>query len=502
MSTIAAIDAGSNAIRMVIGQVDDAWNVKPVENIRLPVRLGEDVFTKGYFEEKIIKQTEEAFLRFKYVAENYNVQKLRAVATSAAREASNGDLLVERIARVSGIDLKLINGEEEARLIHQAVTNALVLKNKNTLLIDIGGGSIEVTTSNGENIISTDSYPMGTVRLLEKLDGKDIAQNIFGKLVEEYAQAARYRIAQDIGGEKIQVCVGTGGNVEEIGRLRQKLFKRESDRFIHLAELQELIRRLGKLSYKERIQKWKLRPDRADVILPASIVLHMIASQAGVKQILIPNVGLKDGILLDLACELSNGPQLQRRDQVWQSALHMGRKYRFDEKHALLTAKLAARLFEQARPLHKLSDENLLLLEAASLLHDVGHFINAADHEKHGFYLLQANHLIGLTVREQSVIANVVRYHRKETPSTSDENFKSLSRQDRDIVIKLSALLRLADAIDVGHDHLVGNVMLSKNGSGRHIHVAGKTDTMLTNWALEKRKQLFEEVFDIPLHVI
>jgi len=501
MSKIAAIDVGSNAMRMVVGEVDEAWRVNTLENIRLPVRLGQDVFSKGYLEPGIIQQTEEAFLHFKHIADNYGVQKIHAVATSAAREASNGDVLIEHVMRASGIELEVISGEEEARLIHLAVVHALNLKNKRTLLIDIGGGSIEVTISTGENIISTESYNMGTVRLLEKLDTQDNSKHPFGKLVREYAEAARYRIERDIGEEKIQVCVGTGGNVEEIGRLRQKLFKADSDRFVMLDELAELIERLNRLSYEERINKLKLRPDRADVILPACIVLHMIASEAHVKQIAIPNVGLKDGILLDMAEDLSRSPRSQRRDQAWESALHMGRKYQFDEKHARLTAKLAASLFEQSKSLHNLDDSNLLLLEMASLLHDIGHFINTVDHEKHAYYLLSANRLIGLNVREQNIVANLIRYHRKQSPTTEDDGYKSLPQKDRLIVNKLSAFLRLADSMDVSHTNPVTDVALRETKYGWQIHLCGKSDLMLENWSLSKRKSLFEEVYGVKLEI-
>jgi exopolyphosphatase / guanosine-5'-triphosphate,3'-diphosphate pyrophosphatase len=501
MLTIAAIDAGSNAMRMVIGQVGESGQVHVLDNIRLPVRLGQDVFSKGYLERKTIEQSEEAFLKFRNMAENFNVQKLRAVATSAAREAGNSDLMVDRISRSSGIQLGLIDGEEEARLIHRAVMHALNLKDKRTLLIDIGGGSIEVTTSTGENIISTASYGLGTVRLLEKLNLEGGDPKTFVKWVREYAEAARHRIEQDISGEKIKVCVGTGGNVEEIGKLRQKLFKEDSDNVVTLDELGELIKRLSHLSYEERIQKWKLRPDRADVILPAAIVLQMIAQEAAVKQILIPNVGLKDGILLDLADELLQQPHPHRREQAWESALHMGRKYKFDEKHGRLTAKLAARLFEQSKALQHLDDDLVLPLEIAALLHDMGHFINAVDHEKHGYYLLTTNHLIGLTPREQSIVANMVLYHRKETPSTKDANFKMLSQQDRSIVNKLTALLRLADSIDVSHDNLVHDVTLSETMSGWQMQIHGRTDTMLAAWAVEKRKDFFEEVFGVQLQI-
>ncbi len=501
MSKIAAIDVGSNAMRMVVGEVDESWRVNTLENIRLPVRLGQDVFSEGVLEKATIQQTEEAFLRFKHMAENYRVQKMRAVATSAAREASNSDLLVDRVFRVSGIELELISGEEEARLIHQAVVHTLNLKNKRTLLIDIGGGSIEVTISTGQNIVSTESYNMGTVRLLENLDGDHKSKHHFAKLVREYAEAARYRIERDIGEEKIQICAGTGGNVEEIGRLRQKLFKGDSDRFVMLDELKQLIERLDRLSFEERITRLKLRPDRADVILPASVVLHMIASEAGVKQISIPNVGLKDGILLDIAEELSRLPQPHRREQAWESALHMGRKYQFDETHALLTAKLAARLFEQSRPLHDLDESNLLLLEMASLSHDIGHFINSLDHEEHGYYLLTVNRLFGLTAREQRIVASLVLYHRRLSPSTDDANFKSLPQKDRIIVNKLSALLRLADAIDVSHSGTVTDVALTETKSGWHIKLSGKRDMMLANWALTNRKSLFEEIFGVNLAI-
>ena len=313
MVNIAAIDVGSNAMRMAVGEVDETGQVQAIENIRLPVRLGRDVFSQGVLEEKTIQQTEEAFLRFKRMAKQFNVRQLRAVATSAAREAQNNDLLLDRVFRTSGIEIEIINGEEEARLIHLAVAHKLDLGNKHTLLIDIGGGSIEVTLSTGQSIIATDSYNMGTVRLLERLNGDHKPKQAFENLVHDYTKAVRYRIERDLGEKKVQICVGTGGNVEEIGRLRQRLFKAESNRCVTLEQLEKLIERLDRMTYEERIHNLKLRPDRADVILPASIVLHLIASQAGVKHIAIPNVGLKDGILLGIAEDLSK--DLYRRPE-------------------------------------------------------------------------------------------------------------------------------------------------------------------------------------------
>ena len=500
MVNISAIDIGSNAMRMVIGEVDESWQVRAIENIRLPVRLGQDVFDRGYLEEKTIQQTEEVFLRFKQMAEHFNVRQLRAVATSAAREATNSDLLVDRVFQTSGIEIEIISAEEEARLIHSAVAHVLNLEEKRTLLIDIGGGSVEVTLSTGRSIISTDSYDLGTVRLLQKLNGSQSAYPL-GSLVREYVEAARYRIGQDLGNEKIQICAGTGGNVEEIGRLRQKLFKAESDHFITLEELEQLIERLERMTYEQRMDKLKLRADRADVILPASIVLHLIAREAGVKQIMIPNVGLKDGILLDIAEDLSKSLRPHRREQTWESALYMGRKYQFNENHARLTSRLAARLFDQSSPLHNLDHSNLLLLEIAALLHDIGHFINTVDHDQHGYYLLNAHPLIGLSKREQNIVANLVRYHRTHSPSMNDENFKSLPQKDRLIVTKLSVLLRLADSLDISHMEHVNDVTLKETGSVWKMKVSGKKDQLLMKWAFDKRKSQFKEVFGVSLEM-
>jgi exopolyphosphatase/guanosine-5'-triphosphate,3'-diphosphate pyrophosphatase len=342
---------------------------------------------------------------------------------------------------------------------------------------------------------------MGTVRLLEKLNGSHDSKHPFGNLVREYMEAARYRIERDLGDQKIQICVGTGGNVEEIGRLRQKMFKAESNRCVTLEELELLIERLDRMTYEERMHKWKLRADRADVILPAAIVLHLIAREAGVNHIAIPNVGLKDGILLDSAEVLSRTLPLRQREQVWESALHLGRKYQFDEKHARLTSTLATRLFDQSKSLHDLEDDTRLLLEVGALLHDIGHFINSLDHDKHGYYLLSANHLIGLSQREQNIVANLVRYHRKQFPSIEEESFKSLPQKDRLIVIKLSVLLGLADLLDISHTENITDVTLHETASGWRMAVAGRKDQMLVNWAFDKRKSHFRNVFGVNLEM-
>lgn len=445
MQTIAAVDVGSNAIRMVVGEVDADWKVHAVENIRLPVRLGQDVFTVGFIQEETVQAAIDAFLRFRRIADDFGVRKMRAIATSAMREASNGDFLVDRIANSSGIQIEIISGDEEARLVTLAIADVIDLQKKRAVLVDIGGGSVEVTVTDGPNIVSTESFNMGTVRLLNNLKVNGNYQSAtngsssdFSLLVQEYAEAPRRRIEREIGDDPVNLCIGTGGNVEEMGKLREKLFKGSSDKLITVGELEKLIKRLEGMSYKDRIQRLKLRPDRADVILPATIVMHVIARQAGVKEVTIPDVGLKDGVLLELAEGLSQRPHPPHRDQVWESAKRLGSKYQLDLEHASIVSRLAA---------------------------------------------------------------NLVRYHRKAFPSSDDENFKALSQKERLLVSKLSALMRLADGMDVSHTGRVSGVTLKIEKKVVKLHLHGEGSLMLEKWALLKRRSLFQEVFGLALEI-
>lgn len=517
MTTIAAIDVGSNGIRMLVGRIEvgrsdaaqlssnlphDNGNITTLESIRLPVRLGQDAFTVGRFSEQTMEMAVDAFRRFRTVAHQYEVSRARAVATSAMREAVNSRELMDRIAEETGFHIDVISGEEEARLIHLAVSSAVDLHGKTALLIDIGGGSIEVLLSNSENIISVESFDLGTVRLLRKLDDAEGRSLPLQRLLHEYAASARRYIGQEIGKDRVNICLGTGGNIEEMGRLRRRLLKRQRLDRISLDDLDTLIDRLGQMSVEERVEKLGLNPDRADVILPAAIVLQMIAKEARVKTVRIPGVGLKDGILLD-QIPLALEPRRLHRLQIMTSAERMGRKYGYDAEHAMVTSRMAADLFEQSRSLHHLPESDCLLLEVAAMLHDIGHYINTVDHDRHGYYLLMHHPLFGLTALEREVVANVVCYHRKQAPSSDDKNFESLSSNDRDTVVKLCALLRLADALDLSHLGRILSINLERvEDNTWQLQMLSAGEAMLEKWALVKRKSLFEEVFNVCLEIV
>src|SRR6266516_4461759 len=224
MPTIAAIDVGTNAIRLCIANVNGDRGYQTVYNVRAPVRLGQDVFTKGAISAHTIDKTVETFTEFKQKLEEHAVTHTTAVDTCALSEVINRDSVLKAVNKASGIEISIIGGEEEARLIHLAAKATVNLKNKVALLIDIGGGSVEVVLADDTNVLCTESYAMGTVRLLKILDEKSGGEERFNQLVTEYVDATQRRLQQEIGNQRIDVCVGTGGSIESIGDLRRELF--------------------------------------------------------------------------------------------------------------------------------------------------------------------------------------------------------------------------------------------------------------------------------------
>lgn len=501
MPLLAAIDIGSNALRLAIASVDATRTLTLQEVLREPIRLGQDVFLSGTIEEPTIAAATEAFLRFRETIDRHGVRWTRAVATSALREAMNRELFLDRIAQAAGIEIEVIGAEEEARLIHAAVNGRVNLRNRLAVLVDIGGGSTEITLASDEGILSTESYRMGSVRLLRTLGEGVHTENHIHRLIQEYVDATQKRIQRELGGRKVDLCVGTGGNLETLGDLRREILGQEQDTVLTISELDILVKRLLGMSYEERVREWRLRPDRADVIVPAALIIRKIVGITGVEELQIPRVGLKDGLLVDMVEELYGERRGVRRDQVFASALQIGRKYQFDEPHALTVSRFAVQIFDATRELHHLGIEQRLVLEVAALLHDIGTFVNAADHHKHSQYLLLATPIVGLNRDQVAILANVARYHRKSQPKPQHEPYRMLSSRDRVVVSKLAALLRLADALDNEHASKVREVSLEHKKPRVIMRLKGEGDLLLEKWALGKKAEMFESVFSVKLVV-
>lgn len=495
----AALDVGSNAIRFSAAEFSDVSHVVELDTQRFPIRLGHDAFTSGYFATATLDAAVDAAVRFRQRLDDLGISHYRAVATSAVRESRNGGELVDRIRRESGIHLETITGSEEARLVWLAVQRCLQMDERSWLLADLGGGSIELSIISADGIEWSESHPMGTVRLLEDLQGAD--ETNFRQLVERYTS----RLSLPAGAEReVEGIIITGGNAEALADLIEgSTSEPGSVSEITRGELRRMLSRLAGMSFEERVQQLGLRVDRADVIVPAAIIFDRVAELAHSERIVVPRVGVREGVLFDLAADYAEHRQheLELDKATLAGAIALGRRYRFDENHARHVADLALSLFEQLQPLHGMDDTSKRRLGSAALLHDIGQFVSYRRHQKHSWYLVAHSELPGLSSEDIRLVALVTRYHRRSEPRDYHEGYAELTASQKLEVRKLAAILRVADALDREHRGSVRSVTVSRKRGKVILHLDTESAPVLEQWALQKKAPLFEKVYEVKLVV-
>jgi exopolyphosphatase/guanosine-5'-triphosphate,3'-diphosphate pyrophosphatase len=522
MPRFGALDLGSNALRLRVveaaapnaegrsqlallpGEGTSTW--REVVSLRAPVRLGAEVFTTGKLAPTSIGQACSALREFRTAMDTAKVDAYRATATSAVREAQNGATLVERARREAGIELEIIEGVEEARLIQLAVVRQLALHDRKALLIDLGGGSTEITfLDHGQSAFSM-SLPLGTVRLLETvLKGAKSLGKEQGRLLGEMVDRALAEVKPHITkGTAFDVVVGTGGNIDTLAELcplkPDKGDKGHAKTAIDLAALRPLFTKLCAMTPSERKDAYGLRPDRADTIVPAACILLKVAELFKAPSVLAPGIGLKDGILEELVDKHFHVWDTEREAQsVIDACLRLGNRYHFDEAHGRLVAKLAGLLFDDLQSIHHFGERERLLLRAAAILHDIGDFVRYDGHHKHSYYLIQHSDIMGLSPDERAIVANTARYHRKGPPDPSHPTFRELDKDGRGKVRGLAAILRIADALDREHLGKVDSVRgVVDRAKGRLLlFVTGEPERDLEEWTVGAKSELLHDVFDL-----
>ena len=493
---IGAIDVGSNAMRLGIATRDANGMPQLIVRYREPVRLGHDAFTSGILSQATMDDAVEAFQQFRRILDQHHVGQIRATATSAMRDSKNGAELRQRILDETGIKLELISGEEEARLVHYSISRRVDLSDQFTLLIDMGGGSVEVTLCDDGEVVSAQSFKIGTVRLLEMLG----RESDFNTLLREYLDGTRKKLREQLGRRKAGICIATGGNASAIGELAHRTLNTKSADSISRSELKQLIKMLAKLSLEERIRELGLRPDRADVILPAAMVFHDIMELAGANQMLMPEASLLDGVVLDMMDSEQRTFTSQRRNLLaWARSLK--KKYHVSHKFGKEVARLSLELFEQTHELHQLPHRDRLLLEIASLVHEIGLYVRVGGYHRHSSYLISVSPLLGLSKNEKRVLSQVVRYHRKSVPSSDNESFASLSEEEQQKVWQLSALLRLGIALNKERRNRVHDVDVGIDENDITLHLEGDGDLMLERWATLQTADYIEHAFKRKLRI-
>jgi exopolyphosphatase/guanosine-5'-triphosphate,3'-diphosphate pyrophosphatase len=498
----AGMDVGSNAFRLVIAEFKTPTQYRVLERVRVPVRLGDSVFKAGRIDAATMEAALDAFRTFRRTMEEHGVVVHRAVATSATREARNRGSFLERIHQETGLDLELIQGTEEARLVALGVRTRLSLDRGLSLILDVGGGSSEIALVGHGEILVVESHDVGGVRLLERV-GKATPERAL-RMVYDSLKTSRFPILDYFKRRRLERFVGTGGNIETIaglltvnGAAKGPDGERKPTR-VTLPRLRKTLAILAKLSAAERAERYGLRPDRADVIVPAACIFEYVATRVRAREIWVPHVGLVDGVLVDVARSVgAEGLKALEVSQTRNAALAIVKKYDIDLKHAHRVSALSLSLFDQTKNLHGLSKRDRLLLELAALLHEVGNFIGVAGHHRHAYYIISQTPILGLSDAEVEVVANVARYHRKAPPDPSHEAYRALDDRDRDRVRSLAAILRVADALDHDHRQRVAAVRAKARGDELRLSLQTRGDVTLDAWSVADKGDLFQEEFGL-----
>ena len=499
---LAAIDLGSNSVHMVIAEVSPDGRIEVVDRVKEMVRLGRRAFTTGSLGKEATELAARAVTTFGRLARARHVRRLRAVATSAVREARNGTAFVRRLRQETGLPIDVISGLDEARLIFRAVRHAMGLEGGPYLLVDIGGGSVELTLAEDGRPIWMRSVPLGVARLSERFLPDDPPSGRQVRALERHLERSIGDLLDRARRRGVAGAIGTSGTVNTLVTMARAMHGGEVGR-LHGAiatadEVHEVRRQLLAGAASSRVELPGMDPKRVDLMPAAGVLLDFVLARVGVSEIRVCGWALREGVLLELAGVdgAGTGTAVGRR----RSVVALARRYAGDNAHGRQVARLATTLFDQTAPLLGLPPSSRELLESAALLHDIGHAVDHDRHHRHTGYLIRNSELLGFDPQEIEVMALVARGHRKQAPKLSDPELAALPGSKRKIVRGLAALLRIADALDRTHFGVVKSVRISK-GSGRLVIDvdAGNENAELELWAAERRIDLLSRLLERPV---
>lgn len=496
---LAAIDVGSNSLHMIVAQVDADGAATILWRMKEMVGLGRNSFPSHRLSPETMDRAILTLGRFATMATRRGCEKIVAVATSAVREAENGGDFIERARRETGINVRVVSARDEARLIYLGVRHALDLTGGPHLVIDIGGGSVELIVADGTEPSMLESRKLGAARMTARFIRSDPPKKKQIAALLEHYEAELGPLMQEIKAAGPVRAVGTSGTLENLaamssgGRSTNEGERPEIER----DALDRLIVKLLESDAGERVKLKGLDEKRQDQIIAGALLVQFIMQRLGLKRIVLCDWALREGILLDYVGR--HLPDLAIRRQVpdprRRSVLDLARKCEWNEIHSLQVVRIALRLFDELSSLHGLSQQSRELIEYAAMLHDIGWHISANSHHKHSMYLVRHGSLKGFSPAEVEVIANLTRYHRRSMPKPSHEGYMGLSRDDRRIVDVGAALLRLADGLDRSHCRVVQDLHCKIRKGRVKVLLEGRGDMELELWAARRKTDMFIEAF-------
>jgi exopolyphosphatase/guanosine-5'-triphosphate,3'-diphosphate pyrophosphatase len=511
---LATIDIGSNSIHLLIVDVDQDGHFRALDREREMVRLGANSLTARHLSPDAVERAITALVRYADLAKAHGCSKIIATATSAVREADNGDRFLKRVRRATGIEVELLNGSEEARLIALAVNYVRDLGGRRTLGVDIGGGSTEFWILEGDENRYLVSNRLGSVRLsdgfihTDPISKKEL-ERLRGYIIGTLARTSRE--VAEFGFERVILTSGTALTLAQMayamnhgGIDTADLPPQDTEGLeLNARDLRKIRKLVTTRPLRERARIPGLPPERADIIVAGAILLDTIYQELNIETAFTCDWSLREGVFINYlentlghARTPNRGAGDYEMNEIRRrSVLSLARRFGFDEQHARQTARLAKSLFDQTQSLHGMGKQERELLEAAAVLHDIGYAISHAAHNLHAQYLIENSEMVGFSSRELAIVSAVVRYHRGNPPRAKHREFMRLLRRDRRIVSELTALLRVADALDRSSRSAVAAVAVEIAKKQVSLIVTPAADCHLEMWDAERKAPMFEDVF-------
>ncbi len=502
---VAAIDLGANSLRMAIAEVFADGRIEILERLQRAVRLGQDTFRRGRLGAGAMRAAVGILREYRRMLDLYKVKCVRAVATSAVRESSNADTFINRVFMATGLNIEVIATSEESRLtvsaVRRAVGDALGVNRGQALVVDVGGGSTLLTLLGNGEIDTSVSLRLGSIRLQEMLFTSEEPPERSADLLRGHIATVFGSFQGSLPLEGIQSFVAVGGDARfasrEIGRPTDSADLVVVDR----SDLDKLVRRCERHTAEDLSKHYGLPYAEAETVVPALLVYQHLLHATGTKQMIVSRVTMRDGLLLELAQQVTGQEDKALAEGVLHSALAIAEKYRVNLPHAKNVAELSVRLFDELQQDHGLGPRYRLLLRVAGLLHEVGSFVSSQAHHKHTHYLIEHSEIFGLNRAEIELVAHIARYHRRSPPKPSHVEYMALPRESRIAVNKLAAILRVADALVRGRGRQLEHLRFEHGDDELFIYVPSLSESMLEQRALAIKGDMFEEVYGMKLRL-
>lgn len=506
---IAFMDIGTNSIRLLLGRINPGGTFATLMQQKETVRLGEGEFTQRRLRPKAMHRAILVCSRFAAMARSWGAGEIIAVATAATREARNRRQFLHRLKEEAGIDVHVVSGKEEARLIYLGVSSGMNIGDREALFIDIGGGSTEVIVGDQHQYRYLDTLKLGAIRLSSmffKAGYKAAVPRSRYREIQRYVRNAAIHTFQNLERYHPDMVVGSSGTIMHLAAIaarRAGKGSRKAD-VLRRSDLDEVVEMLCSLSLAERRKVAGLNPERADIIIPGAAIIHTFMEELDVEEIQVSDRGLREGLPLDHLSRGEHARLLQTMTFRERSVLQLGQACGFDEPHARNVARLALSLFDSAKEagLHDLGNWSRDLLEYAALLHDIGVFLSFGDHEVHSAYFIRHADLLGFDDREIDIIAAAAMFHRRTPPRKKHPVLASLDPDAQRIVRVLSVLLRIGESLDRTHMGIVRAASLSspdKHTALLEIHC--RHECQLEIWGVQNHRKVFKRVFGRELTV-